>query len=77
METTMVTIIASTISMAIGVLVVHLAHAKTARRVEQMAKYLTMFSLATMEHIREVRKASGLSSWEKESDETNSSYIEL
>lgn len=78
MESTMVTIIASTVSMSIGVLTVHIAHARTARRVEQMAKFVTMFSAATMEHIRELRKETGLKSWDRDdSDNTPSNYIEL
>jgi hypothetical protein len=69
MESTMVTIIASTISMAVGIITVHLAHARTAKRVESMAKYLTMFSAVTMEHIRVLRKETNLSSWERNDDE--------
>ena len=76
MDTTLVTIIASTISMGIGIMTVHIAHAKTAKRVEQLAQYVTMFSLATMEHIRVLRKETNLPSWEN-SDDSNESFIKL
>ncbi len=72
MESTMVTIIASTISMAVGVLTVHLAHARTAKRVERMAKYLTLFSMATMEHIRELRVETKLPAWDNSPEHSES-----